>query len=262
MTRFAPALYAELLKARRARAPWLIAISLMLAPTVAGLFMFILKNPEQARAWGLIGTKAQLAGTTADWPAFFALLAQAVAVGGAFVFGMMTAWIFGREFADHTAKELLALPTPRASIVAAKFVVLLGWSAVVTGLVLLVGVVVGHIVSLPRWSLVAVMTGARTTAFAAALTVALMPVVAFVASIGRGYLAPLGWTALAIFLAQISAALGQGPYFPWSIPALASGLAGTDAARLGAVSYGLVALVSLAGFLATLRWWQKADFTE
>jgi ABC-2 type transport system permease protein len=262
MSPFAVALFVELLKARRARAPWLIALSFMLAPIVGALFMFILKDPERARAWGLIGTKAQFAGATADWPSFFALLAQAVAVGGMFVFGMMTVWIFGREFADRTAKELLALPVPRAIIISAKFVVLLAWAGIVTGLVLLVGVLAGSIVSLPGWSLSTLIIGTKTVALAAALTLALMPVAALVTSIGRGYLAPIGWIVLSAVLAQIVAALGRGAFFPWSIPALASGLAGPDAARLGIVSYGLVVLVSVASAVATLRWWQQVDYTD
>ncbi|MEV0143917.1 MULTISPECIES: ABC transporter permease [unclassified Nonomuraea] len=39
---------------------------------------------------------------------------------------MIAIWLFGREFSDHTAKDLLALPTSRTAIVAAKFVVAAG----------------------------------------------------------------------------------------------------------------------------------------
>jgi hypothetical protein len=55
---------------------------------------------------GLIGDKAQLGGGTADWPGYFALLAQTVAVGGVRVFGLIMVWLFGREFSDRTAKDL------------------------------------------------------------------------------------------------------------------------------------------------------------
>jgi len=262
MRMFAAAFYGEALKTRRARAPWLIAISFLLAPIMGALFMFIIKNPEQARSWGIIGTKAQFAGSVADWPTYFGLLAQAVAVGGAFVFAMMTAWIFGREFADATAKEMLATPTSRAAIITAKFTVLLVWSGIVTSAVLVTGLAAGKVVSLPGWSADSLMSGVKSIATSAALTFLLMTVVAFVASIGRGYLASLGWTVLAAVLAQVIAALGWGPYFPWSLPALASGVAGPDAARLHVASYLLVVLVSIAGVLATLAWWHWADHTE
>ena len=99
---------------------------------IGGLFMIILKDPEAARSMGLISAKAQLLAGVADWPTFFGILAQAVAVGGAVVFAIVTAWVFGREFRDRTAKELLALPTSRESIVAAKFLVLAVWTLFLT----------------------------------------------------------------------------------------------------------------------------------
>src|SRR5262245_62453804 len=92
-----------------------------------GLFMFIMKNPERAREMGLLSTKAQLAMSTAEWATFFSVLSQAVAIGGVIVFSIVTAWIFGREFSDRTAKDLMALPTSRENIVAAKLMVVAGW---------------------------------------------------------------------------------------------------------------------------------------
>src|SRR5699024_12695086 len=70
---------------------------------------------------GFISTKAQIAGE-ATWPSYLNLYAQIIAVGGIFVFGFVNSWIFGREYADNTIKDLLALPYPRAVIVLAKFV--------------------------------------------------------------------------------------------------------------------------------------------
>ena len=72
--------------------------------------MIILKDPEQARAMGLIGAKAQLTAGVADWPTFFSMLLQGTAGGGAILFAFITAWVFGREFSDHTAKELWPFP--------------------------------------------------------------------------------------------------------------------------------------------------------
>jgi ABC-2 type transport system permease protein len=116
------AFWAETLKARRSKVSVLTAAGFLILPLMAGLFMIILKDPERARAMGLISVKAQLAAGVADWPTFFGMLTQGTAIGGAFLFAIITAWVFGREFSDRTAKELLALPTPRAVIVGAKFI--------------------------------------------------------------------------------------------------------------------------------------------
>src|SRR5262249_19201902 len=142
MRRFGAALWAEALKARRSKVPWLTALGFSLAPLVGGLFMIILKDPERARSWGLISAKAQLSAGVADWPTFLGLLAQATAVGGALLFTIVTMWVFGREFADRTAKNLLAMPPPRAAIVGAKFIVVVLWAALLTVVVLGLGLVV------------------------------------------------------------------------------------------------------------------------
>ena len=91
MNGFFPALWAESLKLRRSKVPLFAALGLSVIPFVAGLFMMILKDPEAARSMGLISTKAQLAAGVADWPAFFGMLAQAIAIGGAIVFAILTA---------------------------------------------------------------------------------------------------------------------------------------------------------------------------
>lgn len=128
MNGFASALWAETLKMRCSKVPLFTAIGFSFAPLMGGLFMIILKDPEAARSMGLISTKAQLTVGVADWPTFFSILAQAVAVGGAILFAVVTSWVFGREFSDRTAKELLALPTSREAIVAAKFAVIAAWT--------------------------------------------------------------------------------------------------------------------------------------
>src|SRR5439155_15263333 len=142
MNSFLAALWAEGLKARRSKITPLTASGFLILPLIGGLFMIILKNPEQARAMGLLSTKAQLTAGVADWPTFFDMLSQGVAIGGAILFAFITAWVFGREFSDHTAKELLALPTPRRVIVCAKFVLIALWTLVLAALVFVVGLAV------------------------------------------------------------------------------------------------------------------------
>jgi ABC-2 type transport system permease protein len=253
------ALWAEELKMRRSKVPWIAALGFALAPLIGGLFMLILRDPAWARQWGLLTTKAQITTGHADWPAFWALLAQATAVGGMIIFGLITIWSFGREYTDRTIKDLLALPTARGTIVGAKFAMSAGWSCLGTVLVYLLGLGVGSAVDLPGWSPGGAVQAAGHIAGTAAMTIALVTPCAWVASAGRGYLPAVGALVLALVLAQIVAATGWGAYFPWSVPALGSGVAGPDAAPLSSGSYMLVGLVGLAGIAGTLAWWQWAD---
>ena len=261
MTGLAAALWTEGLKARRSKMPWLTGLGFSLAPLMGGLFMMILKDPAWARRFGLITTKAQIRAGTADWPTYVGLLTQAVAVGGLVVFGLVAIWVFGREYGDRTVTDLLALPTPRGAIVGAKFVVIASWSAGLTVLVYVLGLGLGAAIGLPGWSPGLAVDAAGRLAATAGLTIALVSPFAWTASAGRGYLPPIGGMFLAIFLAQVIAALGWGAYFPWSVPALASGVAGPGAQDVGASSYLLVGLTGVAGIAGTVAWWRFADQT-
>lgn len=262
MTGFLPALWVEVLKMRRSRVPLFTAIGFSIAPLMGGLFMVILKDPEAARSMGLISTKAQIVAGVADWQTFFTILSQAVAVGGAILFAIVTSWVFGREFSDRTVKELLALPSSREAIVAAKFVVTAGWTFALTIFILLLGIVVGKLVIIPGWSAELLRSAGMDVLGSAVLTIALLPFVALLASIGRGYLPPFGWTILTVALAQIVAITGWGDWFPWAVPALFSGAAGPRADLLGVHSYALVMLAGLLGLAATFYWWRNADQTR
>jgi ABC-2 type transport system permease protein len=255
------AIATELLKSRRSRVPWGVAAGFSIAPLVMGLFMVILKDPEGARALGLLGAKAQLTAGTADWPTFLNLLGQAVTIGGAILFAFLTAWVFGREFADRTIRGLLAIPTRRRTIVVAKSVVIAVWALAITTWVLALGLVIGALVGLPGWSAGDAGGTIAAIALAAVLTIGLQTGAAFFAGVGRGYIAPLAWTVAMIAASQVLAVLGWGSWFPWSVPAI---LAGAGGAQVEPVTIGGVALVTLVvvtGLVATIAWWERADQT-
>ncbi len=262
MNNFSSALFAETLKMRRSKVPFFAALGFSMAPLAGGLFMIILKNPEAARAMGLISAKAQLMVGVADWPSFFGFLAQAIAAGGMVLFSIITIWVFGREFSDHTVKELLALPTSRETIVAAKFTVIVVWSLAMTLLIFGIGLVVGNLLALPGWSIKLFRTSFTDIVGAATLTIPLMSFVALLASSGRGYLPPFGWTIFTLVMANLSAILGWGDWFPWAIPGLFIGVAGPRAEFLGIHSYIILILTCLIGLAATFWWWRNADQTR
>jgi ABC-2 type transport system permease protein len=259
MNAFLSALWAEALKARRSKVSLLTVTAFSIFPIIDGLFMFILKDPERARAMGLISVKAQITAAVADWPTYFQVLLLGTAIAGAILFAFITAWVFGREYSDHTAKELLALPTPRGVIVAAKFVLTALWILGLTLMVFVIGLGIGKAVDIPGWSLELVWTSFWSLMLIALLTFMLMPFVAFFASVGRGYLPPLGWAFLTMALAQIASALGWGDWFPWSVPGLLSSLNGPRAEPIAAHSYMVVLLAFIVGAVATFAWWQSAD---
>lgn len=259
MKNLTSALWTEALKMRRSKVPLFTALGFSIAPLICGLFMIIMKDPEAAKSMGLISTKAQLLAGTADWPTFFNILAQAVAVGGGILFAVITTWVFGREFSDRTAKELLALPTPRGAIIFAKFIVTAVFTLMLSLYIFGFGLVIGNLVVIPGWTIGLLKSAFVDVLGAAILTIALLPFVALAASIGRGYLPSFGWIIFTMVLSQIAAITGWGDWFPWSVPALFSGMTGPRADMLGAHSYVVLAVTSGIGLFATFNWWSLAD---
>jgi ABC-2 type transport system permease protein len=259
MKLFLAAFWAEALKVRRSKVPLLTTTGFLILPMISGLFMIILKDPGKAKELGIISVKAQLVGGSADWHTFFGMMNLGVGVAGLILFSIITAWVFGREFSDHTVKELLALPTARCKIISAKLLVIIFLPMSITLLIFLVGLGIGALVDIPGFSQELLRKSFGLLLLIALLTTMLMPLVALIASAGRGYLPPLGWAFLTMALAQIAVVMGWGEWFPWAVPSLLSEVGGDLPEPLGIHSYLVVIFVFIIGVISTLIWWQKAD---
>ncbi len=259
------ALRVEMQKVRHSKTLWITALAFAFITIICGLFMFILKDPEQARRLGLLGAKAQIFGGTADWPSFFTLVLVIMSIGGLVIFGFIFVWIFGREFGDKTVYDLLSLPTSRITIVTAKIIIAFCWSVALILLVFILMLVVGAILQLPNWSAVVVFDGLGQMLVTGLIAMVLCIPFALVASVTRGYLPAVGCIFLILVLGQVFSALGHGQYFPWSVPGLYSGaaeaLTGEASTPIGPVSYILVGVVSVISIVTIDIWWQYADQT-
>jgi len=257
MNYFLAALQVEGLKVYKSKVIWVTAAAFTIAPLMAGFFMFVLKDPELAKSSGLVGAKAQIAGE-ATWSSYLGLHAQMIAVGGIMVFGFVMSWIFGREYADKTLKDLIALPYSRGIIVIAKFIAAFITSFILSVYITILGFLIGWMVGLPGWSIDVIADGLFVLFIVTILTIILSTPVAFLASFSRGYLAPLGLVVMTLVLSQIVATAGFGEYFPWAIPALYSGLIdGENIIHFSGIV--IILLTSLIGVISTHFWWHATD---
>lgn len=257
MPNIAQAIWVETLKARRSKMPLITALGFVAIALAGGFFMLIIKDPELARRVGLISAKAQITMGAADWPNYLRFMGMAAGPGGIVFFALIGIWAFGREYSDHTVKDLLALPTSRAAIVLSKFVVIAGWAAVLVVILVVVSFAAGSAVGLPPAPMDLVVQSGVKIVIASILAIVLVPVIAFFASAGHGYLPGIGIMALVMGLAQMSSVIGYGEYFPWAIPGLYA--QGTE---IGPVSFVIVLLTGLVGIACTLLWWERADQTH
>jgi ABC-2 type transport system permease protein len=247
-------IWIELRKVLRSRVPLFTALGFLMMPFIGALLIFIYKDPQLARQLGLMGTKANLVVGSADWAGYLNLMIEFTALGGFFFFCLAVSWTFGREFSDATVKDLLAVPVPRFAILLAKFIVAALWCVALIFETVTVGLVLGLLIQLPGGSPAVLLHGAGLLALTSLMSVILVLPFGFFASLGRGYLLPIGIAVLIMILANLSMTLGWGEYFPWAVPGMLF-----QEAHPGPVSYALVILTGLAGVAGTYLWWKYAD---
>jgi ABC-type transport system involved in multi-copper enzyme maturation permease subunit len=259
---FAKVLATEFLKLRRSNVTWFTLAALSLGPLAIALMMWIVREPRRAAQLGLLGTKANLSGLAATWPAYFSMLTLMVGIGGMLLLAFIVAYIFGREYTEGTAKNLLALPVGRHWFVLAKFVVAAVWWALLVLAVLAEAFALGAALALPNFSTTLAVSAVHDALLAAAIAYLLAPAVAWIAVLGHGYLPPLGFALAMLALGDVFSHTGWAAWFPWSIVPLFIGAIGQRATTIAPGSLVVVALTFLAGIAATvaqLRWADNAQ---
>jgi ABC-2 type transport system permease protein len=246
----------EFWKLKRSAVPWVTLGAMLAAPWGIALFTWIVRDPQRAAEFGLLGTKANLAGLEATWPAFGSYLVMIAGAGGLLMLAFVVAYVFGREYADGTAKNLLALPVARERFAGGKLVVAAVWWLVLAVAALAEGLLIGAAMGLPGFTADVgwhVVTGVL---MAAATSFLLAPVVAWVTVWTRSYLAALGFALGMLLLGDVVGHTGWAAWFPWSIVPLLTGMVGSAAPVLSwgsSLVLGLTFVVGLAGTALHLR---------
>ncbi|KGE17105.1 ABC transporter permease [Paenibacillus wynnii] len=249
MNQLLSAIWTETLKISRSKLLWISMLASTLLPVMLGLTFS-----------GLIGSQNTFEGET-DASGFMNQLGTTISIGGLIGFGFVYSWIFGREYSDRTIKDLLALPLSRYGVVAAKLIVATVWCMVLAVLMYSVGGLTARIVQLDGWSLEVMGQSFAGYALLAFMFICLCIPVAWIASVGRGYLSPLGFVVLTMVVANLGGSMGIGEYIPWAVPAMLSGASGEVNSHLQALSLILPFLTGGIGIIGTLTWWRYADQT-
>ena len=249
-------IWIETRKVLRSRMPLFTTLGSFIMPLGIGFLIFLAKNPGLSKNLGLVSAKANLTAYFAtSWPTYLGFSAQIIVAGGFFLFTFAISWVFGREFADGTLKDMLAVPISRLTILLAKFIVVAVWSAALTVVILILSIMTGALIDLPQGSFSVILQGSVLVLTTASMVIAIVFPFALFASIGRGYLLPMGTAILSLIMANLVVVIGYGEYFPWSVP----GLYAQAKSSLAPISYLIVLVTGLAGVAGTYLWWKFAD---
>jgi ABC-2 type transport system permease protein len=249
----------EFLKLRRSGVPVTTAFVVVLAVLGAALLTWIVRDPERAASLGLLGTKANLAGLEATWPAFGSYLSVIAGAGGMLLLAFIVTFLFGREYVDDTAKNMLGLPVPRWRFVAAKLLVAAVWWLVLVLVLLCSGIGVAAGMGLPGMAPDAVAGTVATTLLAAGASFLLVPTCAWITLTTRSYLAALGFALGMLLLGNLLGHTGWATWFPWSIVPLLTVLTGTAPTALPWTSALVLALTFAVGTAGAIHRINSAD---
>ena len=258
--KFSSVIRTELTKLRRSKVTWMTLAVYVFMVAMAAFFMWMMMNPGMAQSVGLLGKKAELtfAGQSADWPSFLTLIVEMGGLGGLIVFSVITAYTFGREYVEGTAKNMLAMPIARSRFVFAKIIVSAAWFGVLTVWLIFEAWLAGSILGINGFTSALFLSAAKRILVLALMSLSSAVLVAWIAVQTRGYFAPLGFAIFTMVLATVFGHTGWGPWVPWSIIGLYSGAAGPES-TLGWGSYVVIAVTFLVGTGLTVRHEVVAD---
>jgi ABC-2 type transport system permease protein len=191
------------------------------------------------------------------WTRLVGIAIQITSVAGLLGFGVVMAWIMGREFADGTISGLFALPVGRGAIAVAKLTVAMVWTAVIsiclTATIVVAGLALG--IGMPDAS---AMSELLRLVLLTVLSGLLAVPAAWAATVGRSLLPGIAVTIGLIASAQVMVVVGTGAWYPIALPALWA----IDPQEVSVTQLCLVALVPGAFGLATTRAWTKLQLAR
>ena len=248
------ALYSESLKLRRSRVISTIsALVILVVPAMAyGLFWVATNGgfgPLAAKSSGLIVGEG--------WQGYLSAAGQISAASVFLAVGVAAAWIFGREYVDHTFPSMFGLSVSRRTIALAKFVVVGIW-AMTAVMAMVVVVAIAGLVAIQGSTSDAIEGLARLAAIAA-LAAALGITSATAASWGRGYLPAIGGLIVVVAMAQMAVLFGTGGWFPFAVPGLLA-ITGAEGVPPVSLAQVVLALTVVGGAVwVTANLWSHAE---
>jgi ABC-2 type transport system permease protein len=254
------ALWAESIKARKSKMFAGTIIFFVFMGIMMGLIMFVARHPEIAGRSATMSAKVSMIGN-GDWTSFLGLLVQMILTLGTIGSGLVTSWVFGREYSEKVIKDIIALPVSRETIVFSKLIVSFCWSIMLSLILFIAGLFTGLLTNMPGWSEISIFQAFMAYFECSILNFLLCGLVAFVASVGRGYLLSFAYVILTMIITQIIfvGIPSLTIYLPWALPALHCGIAGQEAPIPSLGCYAIFAFMAFAGFVGTAAWWRYAD---
>lgn len=170
-------------------------------------------------------------------------------------FGVISSWIFAREYQDGVFKDLLALPISRMNIIIAKMMAVAVASVMIWGLCVLISCILGLALWHTSTSWLALWLLTRKLLALTLLNLPLAFLWPCLASLWRNAILPMSLSFMTVIISVIFAAKPLGRFIPWSI----SGYYLAHNENLPYLSTVILVSVGVVGILGTTFIWIRMD---
>ncbi|KNF09037.1 ABC-2 family transporter protein [Gottschalkia purinilytica] len=177
---------------------------------------------------------------------------------GILLYGVITAYIFNREYIEDTLKGLLTIPVSRISFIVSKFIMLLIWIMVLTIVSWILTLVFGLIGQFEGLSIKVLINSFKNYIIGGSFLFLLTTPVIFVTFLFKNFVPTIVFT---IGITMVNVLITNSRYvalFPWSATVIITDNTFVSKYPL-MYSYISIFVTSIIGFIATIVYFKKED---
>ncbi|EMA6345207.1 ABC transporter permease [Bacillus cytotoxicus] len=239
-------LYTELLKLKRSNMFLISMIGAAVAPFMIVLAFYIEKQSKPSAP-------------PANFDVLFLNVNMYTALFmGVLLYGVVTAYLFNREYTENTLKNLLTIPVSRFHFIMSKFILLFLWIMILTiiawGLTLLLGLLGGF----PGLNSILLFQFLVKFLISGGFLFILSSPIVLVTFIMKTYVPPIILTIVIALINVLTASSEHKDLFPWTA---ALDIVNNDLQPTYPPEYSYINIIttSLIGFIATIFYFKKID---
>ncbi|MBM7603752.1 bacitracin transport system permease protein [Metabacillus crassostreae] len=181
-----------------------------------------------------------------------------VLVLGVPLYGVVTAYLITREYTEDTLKNLLTIPVSRSSFLLSKITLLFLWICLLTFVAWSLAVVLGLIFQFKGLNSELLLQSIKQFSIGAGLLFVLSSPIIFVTLVSKSYVPTIIFTIVITMLNVMGGSSEHRGLFPWAAAGDISNhtlLPTYDPA----VSYIIITLTSLVGFISSFVYFRRVD---
>lgn len=174
------------------------------------------------------------------------------------LYGVITAYLFNREYAEDTLKNILTIPVPKTKFLISKTIALFLWILFLTVITWIIGILIGTIGGLQGFSVEMMITSFRQSLLAGIFLFLLSSPIIFITLVTKNYVPPIILTIVITMMNVITAESKYKDLLPWSA---ALDIANGTLLPTYPALYSYISIIATCfiGFFVSFMYFKKTD---